>query len=153
MAKRRFNGRIALDVRDSKPDWSAFEPPRAREGAPNILYIVWDDVGFGAFDCYGGLIETPNLSRIGCGTACSAGPARLFIDGKEVARERIKTQPGFFGLEGVVTVGRDTGRPASDDYVSPDPFRGVVVEKVTVAVKGKPHSDPATQAAQAMSRD
>lgn len=64
MAKKRFNGRIALDARDAKPDWSAFEPPRAPEGAPNVLYIVWDDVGFGAFDCYGGLIETPTMSRI-----------------------------------------------------------------------------------------
>lgn len=64
MAKKQFKGRIALDVRDSVPDWSAYEPPRAREGAPNILYIVWDDVGFGAFDCYGGLIDTPNMTRI-----------------------------------------------------------------------------------------
>ncbi|MGZ5966681.1 MAG: arylsulfatase, partial [Polyangiales bacterium] len=64
MVKKRFNGRLALDARDAKPDWSAFGPPKAREGAPNVLYIVWDDVGFGAFDCYGGLIETPNMTRI-----------------------------------------------------------------------------------------
>jgi arylsulfatase len=64
MAKRRFAGRIALDVRNARADWSAYEPPRAPEGAPNILIIVWDDVGFGAFDCYGGLIETPSMSRI-----------------------------------------------------------------------------------------
>src|SRR5262245_11383927 len=64
MAKKRFNGHIALDVRESKQDWSAFEPPKARDGAPNILYIVWDDVGFGALDCYGGLIDTPNMTRI-----------------------------------------------------------------------------------------
>ena len=64
MARKRFAGRIALDARHAEPDWSAFEPPRAPEGAPNILYIVWDDVGFGAFDCYGGLIETPNMTRI-----------------------------------------------------------------------------------------
>jgi arylsulfatase len=63
MAKR-FEGVINVDVRDSKPDWSKFEPPKAREGAPNILYVVWDDVGFGAFDIYGGLIETPNMKRI-----------------------------------------------------------------------------------------
>ena len=64
MARKRFNGKIALDARDSKPDWSAFEPPKARDGAPNVLFIVWDDVGFGAFDCYGGLIDTPNMSRL-----------------------------------------------------------------------------------------
>ena len=59
-----FRGQLALDVRDAKPDWSAFAPPRAPEGSPNILYIVWDDVGFGAFSCYGGLIEAPNIKRI-----------------------------------------------------------------------------------------
>lgn len=64
MAKKRFQGQIALDVRDAKPDWSAYKPPRAAEGAPNVLYIVWDDVGFGAFDCYGGLIDAPNMKRI-----------------------------------------------------------------------------------------
>ena len=64
MAKKRFQGYLALDARDSKPDWSPYQPPRAKDGAPNVLYIVWDDVGFGAFDCYGGLIETPNMTRI-----------------------------------------------------------------------------------------
>ena len=64
MAKKHFNGRIALDVRNAKADWSAYAPPEAKDGAPNILYIVWDDVGFGAFECYGGLIETPNMSRL-----------------------------------------------------------------------------------------
>jgi arylsulfatase A-like enzyme len=81
------------------------------------------------------------------------GVARLQIDGKDVASANIKTQPGMFGLEGVVTVGRDVGRPASDDYVSPDTFRGGVVEKVTVAVKGKRHSDPQREAAMAQRRD
>ena len=64
MSKKRFAGRVALDVRNSQADWSAYEPPKAPEGAPNVLYIVWDDVGFGSFDCYGGLIETPNMSRL-----------------------------------------------------------------------------------------
>jgi arylsulfatase len=81
------------------------------------------------------------------------GPAKLFIDGKEVAAARFKTQPGMFGLEGVVTVGRDVGRPASDDYISPDRFRGGVIEKVTVAVKGKRHTDLEREAAMAQSRD
>ena len=81
------------------------------------------------------------------------GVARLFIDGKDVASDDIKTQPGMFGLEGVVTVGRDVGKPASDDYASPDAFRGGVVEKVTVAVKGKRHSDPQREAAMAQRRD
>jgi arylsulfatase A-like enzyme len=64
MARQQFKGRIALDIRDAKPDWTPYEPPKAPEDAPNILYLVWDDVGFGAFDCYGGMIETPNMSRL-----------------------------------------------------------------------------------------
>ncbi len=64
MPNKKFNGRIALDIRDSQPDWSAYEPPTAEKDTPNVLYIVWDDVGFGAFDCFGGLIETPNIDRL-----------------------------------------------------------------------------------------
>jgi arylsulfatase A-like enzyme len=59
-----FKGTINLDIRDSIPDWEPFEQTRAKEGQPNVLYIVLDDVGFSAFGCYGGLIETPNLDRI-----------------------------------------------------------------------------------------
>ncbi len=61
---KAFKGKISLDIRDSVPDWSPYEAPKATEGAPNVLYIVWDDVGFGAFDLYGGLIEVPNMKRL-----------------------------------------------------------------------------------------
>lgn len=61
---RQFSGTINLDIRESRPDWTPYEAPKASLGAPNILYIVWDDVGFGAFDCYGGPIQTPSMKRI-----------------------------------------------------------------------------------------
>jgi arylsulfatase A-like enzyme len=59
-----FKGKINVDIRDSVPDWTPFEPPKAPPGAPNVVYIVLDDVGFGAMGCYGGPIETPNIDRI-----------------------------------------------------------------------------------------
>jgi len=59
-----FRGQINVDIRDSQPDWTPFEPPRAPDRAPNVLYIVLDDVGFSAMSCYGGPIETPNIDRI-----------------------------------------------------------------------------------------
>ena len=62
MAKQ-FDGIVNLDIRDSTPDWDPFEP-RGPEGAPNVVYIVLDDVGFSAMRCYGGPIETPNIDRI-----------------------------------------------------------------------------------------
>jgi arylsulfatase A-like enzyme len=61
---KQFNGVVNVDIRDSTPDWTPFEQPRAPEGAPNILMIVWDDVGYGAMDVFGGPIETPTMRRI-----------------------------------------------------------------------------------------
>ena len=43
-----FKGTINIDIRDSVPDWTPFEPPKAPDGAPNVVYIVLDDVGFSA---------------------------------------------------------------------------------------------------------
>jgi hypothetical protein len=43
-----FGGTINVDIRDSGPDWTPFEPPKAPDGAPNVLYIVLDDVGYSA---------------------------------------------------------------------------------------------------------
>ncbi len=60
----QFKGTISTDIRDSVPDWTPFEPPVAPDGAPNVLYIVLDDVGFAAMGCYGGPIETPNIDKI-----------------------------------------------------------------------------------------
>ena len=61
---KTFDGVVNLDIRDSVPDWAPFDVPRAPEGAPNVVYIVLDDVGFSAMKPYGGPIETPNIERI-----------------------------------------------------------------------------------------
>jgi arylsulfatase A-like enzyme len=58
---RSFQGTIDIDERDSVPDWGPYEQPVAPEGAPNVVYIVLDDVGFSAMEPWGGLIETPNI--------------------------------------------------------------------------------------------
>ncbi len=59
-----FKGTINIDIRDSVPDWEPFEQPKAPKGTPNVLYIVWDDVGFAAMEPFGGLIETPTMNRL-----------------------------------------------------------------------------------------
>ena len=59
-----FQGTINIDDRDSVPDWEPYLQPVAPEGAPNVLYIVLDDVGFSAMEPWGGLIETPNINRL-----------------------------------------------------------------------------------------
>src|SRR5262249_59822734 len=62
-----FKGTINIDIRDSVPDWAPFEPPKAPEGAPNVVCIVLDDVGYSAMGCYGGPVETPNIDRVAAG--------------------------------------------------------------------------------------
>src|SRR5690242_851803 len=54
-----FGGVISERASDSKPWW----PPRVvpPKGAPNVLLIMTDDVGFGAPSTFGGLIPTPAL--------------------------------------------------------------------------------------------
>lgn len=61
---KKFNGTINLDIRDSVPDWEPYIEPKAPEGSPNILYVVFDDTGFGAWEMFGGKIKMPNLKRI-----------------------------------------------------------------------------------------
>ncbi len=59
-----FRGKIELDIRDSEPDWGPFAPVTAPDEAPNVLYIVWDDTGIATWDCFGGLVDMPAMSRI-----------------------------------------------------------------------------------------
>jgi arylsulfatase len=61
---KEFKGVIKLDSRDSTPDWEPYLQSVAPDGAPNVLYIVLDDVGFSAMEPWGGLIETPNINRL-----------------------------------------------------------------------------------------
>ncbi|MBV9681174.1 MAG: sulfatase-like hydrolase/transferase, partial [Solirubrobacterales bacterium] len=59
-----FRGTINVDIKESVPDWEPFIEPAAPDGAPNVLYVVLDDVGFSAMDTFGGPIETPNITRV-----------------------------------------------------------------------------------------
>lgn len=59
-----FQGIIDLDVRNSKPDWGPFTPKKAPEGAPNVLFVLYDDTGLAAWSPYGGRINMPTLDRL-----------------------------------------------------------------------------------------
>jgi arylsulfatase A-like enzyme len=57
-----FRGKIGRTVKDSIPDFpKGVEAPK---GAPNILLIMTDDVGFGASSTFGGPIQTPTFQRL-----------------------------------------------------------------------------------------
>src|SRR5512144_1588389 len=61
---RGFKGKIALDIRDSVQDWAPHLAEKAPEGAPNVLVIAWDDVGYATLDCFGGPVKAPTMTRI-----------------------------------------------------------------------------------------
>lgn len=54
--------KIGRTVQDSQPYWP--EAPKRPKGAPNILVILFDDVGFSDFGCFGSPIETPVIDAI-----------------------------------------------------------------------------------------
>lgn len=60
----KFHGAVAEDIRNSVPDWAPYRTTTAPAGAPNVLYLLWDDTGIATWDCYGGLVEMPNLKRV-----------------------------------------------------------------------------------------
>jgi len=62
VAEREFHGRIGNDWRESEPWWPPTPSPPA--GAPNVVLIVLDDVGFAQLGCYGSDITTPVLDSL-----------------------------------------------------------------------------------------
>ncbi len=55
-------GRMGRTVEDSTPWWPA--AAKAPAGAPNVLLILFDDVGFSDFGCYGSPIRTHAIDRL-----------------------------------------------------------------------------------------
>lgn len=57
-----FTGKITPYYHNSQPDFP--QPIKAPDGAPNIVLIMLDDLGFGQPSVSGGLVETPNIQAI-----------------------------------------------------------------------------------------
>ena len=61
--EHRFEGVIGRTIDESVPWWPAL--PAAPEGAPNVVVVLLDDVGYAQFGCYGSDIATPTFDRLG----------------------------------------------------------------------------------------
>ena len=57
-----FPGRVGTTAADSVPAWPMAR--RAAPGAPNVVLVVLDDVGFAQLGCFGSDIDTPNLDAL-----------------------------------------------------------------------------------------
>ena len=56
-----FAGRIGRTIAESQPWWP---PGPARAGRPNVLVVLFDDVGFADFGCYGSTLSTPTIDAL-----------------------------------------------------------------------------------------
>ncbi len=56
---------VGLTYKDSTQCWSQVaQPPK---GAPNVVFIVLDDIGYGGLGCFGGPVNTTNIDKLATG--------------------------------------------------------------------------------------
>jgi len=108
-----FRGKIALDVRDSVPDWSPYVLKKANDGVPNVLIVLYDDTGLACWSPYGGRVNMPTAQRLADNgltytqwhTTALCSPTRsCFLTGRDHTTNRIasimETTNGFPGNSG-----------------------------------------------------
>ncbi|MBO9643107.1 MAG: arylsulfatase [Pseudacidovorax sp.] len=57
-----YQGHAGRTLAESRPWWP--EPARPAPGTPNVLVVLFDDVGFSDFGCYGSDIATPTIDAL-----------------------------------------------------------------------------------------
>ena len=144
----KFGGVIKETAPESKPWW----PPRVvpPKGAPNVLLIMTDDVGFGAPGTFGGVIPTPTMDRIAAeglrytnfhSTSLCSPTRAAIITGRNHHSEG-------FGVVGEIA----TGFPGYDSIIPID--KGTIgmtlkANGYATAWFGKDHNTPFYQSSQA----
>lgn len=147
-APQEFKGKIERNAVKSSPYWPArIVPPK---GAPNVLLIMTDDVGFGAPSTFGGVIPTPSLDKIANmglrytqfhSTALCSPTRAALITGRN------HHSAGF----GVVSE-QSTGYPGYDSIITRDKVTiGRILQQHGYSTSwfGKNHNTPTFQSSQA----
>lgn len=121
--QQTYQGVIGKTLADSKEWWA--QPVKAPAGAPNIIWIILDDVGYGAPAAFGGVIRTPTLDSLANNglrytnfhTAAICAPTRsALLTGRnshfvhEGGFSHISTSAGFPGYDGRI--------PSSDGTIA-----------------------------------
>ncbi len=107
-----FTGTIGRTAGESVAAWPS--PPRAGTGAPNVLVILLDDVGFAQLSCFGSDIRTPTCDRLAAGglryrdfhTTAICSPTRACLltgrnhhsNGVGIIQEMATGFPGYNGM-------------------------------------------------------
>jgi arylsulfatase A-like enzyme len=144
----KFGGEINPNAAQSQPFW----PPRVvpPKGAPNILLIMTDDVGFGAPGTFGGVIPTPALDRI-----ANAGLRYTQFHSTALCsptRAALITGRNHHSVGFGVIAEQSTGFPGYDSIITRDTATiGEILKENGYATSwfGKDHNTPEFQASQA----
>jgi arylsulfatase A-like enzyme len=145
---QNFDGRIDLNAAQSRPHWPArVAPPK---GAPNVLLIMTDDVGFAAPSTFGGVIPTPALDRI-----ANAGLRYTQFHSTALCsptRAALLTGRNHHAVGFGVISEQSTGYPGYDSIIDKDSATiGRILRDNGYATSwfGKNHNTPTFQASQA----
>lgn len=143
-----FHGVIGRTTEDSKADFP--QPVQAPVGAPNIILIVTDDVGFGASSTFGGPIPTPTLNALAASglkynrfnTAALCSPTRAALI---TGRDQHNAHTGLIMERSLGYPGYDSVMPASVGSVG----EVLRLNGYNTAWFGKNHNVPGWQTSQA----
>ena len=147
---RKHVGLTTYDAKDPDTSFAPIEPLRPPEGAPNVLVILLDDVGFGASSAFGGPCRTPTAERLAEGglrfnrfhtTALCAPTRQALLTGRN------HHSAGMGGITEVATAapGYNSVRP---DDCSPLP-ETMKLNGYSTAQFGKCHEVPVWEASPA----
>jgi arylsulfatase A-like enzyme len=111
----------AQTASSTQRDPSAALAPKARDGRPNVLILMLDDVGFGQIGAFGGLVDTPNIDRVAArgvrytnyhGTPICSATRAAFLTGRNSHTVHMGGHPIFAsenpGYDGVIPPGAGT---------------------------------------------
>jgi arylsulfatase len=129
-----FEGRARRSLEESAPSWLPVRRPP--EGAPNVVVILCDDLGFADVGCYGAEVETPHVDRL-------AEQGVRYVD-YHVTPLCSPTRAAL--LTGVNPHRAGVGFLAIEDHGFPG-YRGRLLETVTTAAEVFRHNGYATLAA------
>ena len=118
----QFTGHLGKTVEETKTAHVQYNT-QAKEGAPNVVWILLDDVGFGAASAFGGLIETPTFDYLAQNglrfnnfhtTSISAPTRAALLTG----RNHHSSHVGYFNDDYFATPGYDTYGPMENGTIA-----------------------------------